>query len=811
MFSDVTFGIRTALKTPVASLVIVATLAMGIAATSVSFSLVNGLFIRPLPIDRPGQFVRLYNSYRRGFQYFTFSYPDFVDMRELRAVFADAVAEQPEAFSIGTSGASERIWGELVSDRYFQVLGVTPSVGRAFTASEDSTPGGDAVVILSDGLSRRVFASAAQAVTRALVINGQSFRVVGVAPAGFTGTTLGFVADLWIPSELETRIRPAATLRNRGMRGWFGMARLTPHATIDQARSALGILAERLEREHPDSNTGVGFTALRESDGRIFPMLRGSVVGLSAVTITVSLLVLIIACANVAGLLLVRASARRSEIGIRIALGATRSRIVGQLLTESALLMAIAGALGVAITWQLTRLLAAVRVTIARGAPVSVDVSVDARVLAVSVAAMAASCLLFGLAPALEAAKADVIGALKQVPARGSRSSRSRAALVGVQVAVSAALLAGGGLFLRSLQHGRAVDLGFDPNRLATASIDVSLHGYSRDESDAFWQKLIAAVRRLPRTEAASLATRLPLDLGITRIPLGPDGYRPPDGEGWPSTELARVDTDYFRTLKLPLVEGREFTDTDRMQSRPVVIVNEFVARQYWPGVRSVVGKYVTTPEGERFEVVGVARLSKYFSIGEDPRPYVYFPLRQGGARTTTIVARTSSDDAEYVRRMVAAIRDLDPLVPVYDVTTMRSRVATSLAPTTGGAAALSVVGVLALILTSLGLYGIIAQTVSGRTYEIGVRRALGARDGDVITLVVRDALVMVIAGVACGLAAAVTGAPLLRAVLYDVNPADPVVFGTAPGVLLAVSAAAAFVPAWRAIRINAATALRHD
>ena len=810
MLRDLSFAVRNALKTPVASLVIVATLAMGIAATSVSFSLVNGLFIRPLPIDRPEQFVRLYNSYRRGFQYFTFSYPDFVDMRELRAVFADAVAEQPEAFSIGMSGASERIWGELVSDRYFQVLGVRPPVGRPFTASEDSTPGGDAVVILSDGLSKRVFGSAMQAVTRTLVINGQSFRVVGVAPSGFTGTTLGFVADLWIPSALETRIRPAATLRNRGMRGWFGMARVT-HATIDQARSALGILAERLEREHPESNAGVGFTALRESDGRIFPLLRGSVVGLSAVTIAVSVLVLVITCANVAGLLLIRASARRSEIGIRIALGATRSRIVGQLLTESALLTAIAGALGVAITWQLTRLLASVRVTIARGAPVSVDVSVDARVLAVGVAAMAASCLLFGLAPALEAAKADVIGALKQAPARGSRRSRSRAALVGVQVAVSAALLAGGGLFLRSLQHGRAVDLGFDPNRIATASLDVSLHGYSRDESDAFWQKLIAAVRRLPRTEAASLATRLPLDLGISRIPLGPDGYRPPDGEAWPSSELARVDTDYFRTLKLPLVEGREFTDSDRMQSRPVVIVNEFVARQYWPGIRSVVGKYVTTPEGERYEVVGVARLSKYFSIGEDPRPYVYFPLRQGGARTTTIVARTSSDDAEYVRAMVAAIRDLDPVVPVYDVTTMRARVATSLAPTTGGAAALSVVGVLALILTSLGLYGIVAQTVSGRTYEIGVRRALGARDGDVVTLVVRDALVMVIAGVACGLAAAMAGAPLLRAVLYDVNPADPVVFGAAPGVLLAVAAAAASVPAWRAIRINAATALRHD
>jgi predicted permease len=812
VWRDATFGVRNALRTPTTTAVIVCTLGLGIAATSVSFSLVNGFFIRPLPVRQPERFVRLYNAYARGVPYFTFSYPDFVDMRALGDVFADAVAEQPEAFSLGIAGPSERVWGELVSDRYFTTLGLRPAFGRFFLPDEESVAGGEAVVVLGHGLWTRLFGRRPGAVNDLLAINGRTFRIVGVAPDGFTGTTVGFVADLWIPVTLESRVRPSATRTNRGLRGWFGMARLKPDASVDQARAAVAILASRLQREYPDTNTGVGFTALAESEGRIFPMLRGSVLGFSAVTIIVAALVLVIACANIAGLLLIRASARRTEIGIRLALGATQVRIVAQLLTESAILSLAGGVLGLGLAWQLTRFLTAVRVTIARGAPISIDVSLDARVLAVSGLIVVVAGLLFGLTPALEGSQADLITALKDGRSNGARGRGwSRSVLVGTQIAVSMVLLAGGGLFLRSLQHARGIDLGFDPSGVVATSIDTSLRGYSAATSNAFWQRLREAVRRLPQTESASLAARLPLDLGISRTTLGAEGYMPPAGQSWPMTEFTRVDTDYFRTMRIPLVEGRDFTEYDTERSPDVVVLNDVIARQFWPTARSVVGRHVVTPAGDRYEVVGVARRSKYFSVGEDPKPYVYFPLRQGAARTMTVVARASGDPGAYLRQLVQRIRELDPVVPVYDVTTMSERVATSLAPATGGATTLAIVGALALILTALGLYGVVAQTVGRRTYEIGVRRALGAQDSDVVWLVMRDATALVGLGLCCGVGLGLGSGHLLRAVLYSVDTADPVVFGIAPLVLVVVCLAAAWVPTWRAVRINTATALRYE
>ncbi len=810
--ADLTFAVRTHAKRPTATLVIIATLAIGIAATSISFSLVNGFFIRPIPIQQPERFVRLYNAYKRGDPYFTFSYADFADMRALRDVFADAAAEQPVPFTLGTAGGAERVWGELVSEGYFKVLGVTPALGRVFAPTEDAVPGGDAVVVLSHGLWVRLFGGRPDVVDERLLINGHSFRVIGVAPARFGGTTLGFVADLWMPAAAERRIRSIDTVAPRGLRGWFGMALLNPGVGVVQARAALAALAARLQREYPETNTGVGFAALPESEGRIFPLLRRTILGGSVATVVVSLLVLVITCANVAGLLLVRASARRTEIGVRLALGATRGRIIAQLLIESAVLAVAAGALGVALSWRLTRLLAAIKVTIARGAPASIDVSLDAHVLGGSCLVIVAAGVLFGLMPALDASRTDLITALKDAPGSGPRTRNpARRMLVTLQVAVSMVLLAGGGLFLRSLQHARQIDLGFDPERVVTTSLDVSVHTYAPPASSAFWRRLLDEVRRLPGTDSASLAARLPLDLGLTRIPLGPDGYRPAGDQTWPMTEFARVDTDYFRTLRIPLVDGRDFTDRDRPPSPDVIIVNDVVARLFWPGAASVVGRYVVTPSGERYEVVGVARRSKYFSIGEDPRPYVYLPLGQGTARAMSIVARVSGDPGTRLRALVAKVRDLDPVVPQFDATTMADRVTLSLAPTSGGATALGIVGMLALVLTSLGLYGIIAQTVSRRTYEIGVRRALGAQDRDVAWIVVGQAIVLVLAGIALGLVAALGSARLLRTLLYSVNLADPVVFGGAPLALIAVCIVAACVPTWRALRINAATALRYE
>jgi len=598
---------------------------------------------------------------------------------------------------------------------------------------------------------------------------------------------------------------------NRGGRGYFALARLQPGATLAQARAALDALALRLQREYPISNTGVRFTALPESEGRVFPLFRGAILGASAAVLVVALLVLLLACANVAGVLMVRAASRRTEIGVRMALGASRRRIIAQLLTEAASLATAAGALGILLAWQATTFLSAIRVTISRGAPVNVNVALDGTVLAVSVVVVIATAIVFGLGPAIEASQSDLVVALKDGDTRGGlRRSRLRHLLVAGQVALSMLLLAGGGLFVRSLQHVRHIDLGFDPTGLVTTMIDLKLQGYSADDSTRFWGRLLREVQRLPRTQSVSLTTRVPLDLGIVGTRLGPEGTQAGDGANWATLEYAVVDPDYFQTLRIPVLEGRAFGDRDTRGSAPVIILNDVVAHQFWPGERAA-GRRVVNAEGDRYEVVGVVRRSKYMSVGEDPKPYVYFPLARQGALAGGIIARGTGDAGTYLREMTAAIHAIAPDVALYETGTMADRVRKSMAPAIGGATSLSIVGLMALVLTSLGLYGTIAQTVSRRTYEIGVRRALGARDRDVVLLVIGEAMLLVIAGVGVGVSGGFAAAPLLRNLLYDVDRFDPLVFGLAPLILLAVCASASWIPAWRAVRINAATALRYE
>jgi putative ABC transport system permease protein len=808
---DLQFAIRGQRKTPMMTAVLVGTLALGIAATSLSFSLVNGFFIRPLAIQDPDRFVRIFNSSANG-QYSTISYPDFLDLRDLRGVFSDALAEEPAPFSMGIAGSYDRVWGEVVSDGYFPLLGIRPAEGRFFAPDEETDRGREPVVVLSHGLWTRRFGGTREALNGTLLLDGTTFRIIGVAPPSFHGTTLGMLSELWIPVRQERAGRPFEMRTRRGMRGFFGMARLNPGASVEQGRAAIDLLARRLQREYPESNRGVNFAVLSESEGRIFPAVRGSLLGAAGVVITIATVVLLLACLNVAGVLLVRASARRAEIGVRLALGATRARIVAQLLTEAVLLSLTAGAIGIVLAWQATRVATAVRVTIARGAPISVDVGLDARVLAFSVIVTIVTAVSFGLAPAFEASHANVIGALKDGGRRtGGRRSTLRHVLVASQVAVSMVLLAGGGLFLRSLQNARHIDLGFTPDRVVTSSVDLSLRAYSPEEGNLFWLRLLDGVRRLPRTESASLSARLPLDLGISMQTIAPEGYQPPEGRGWPATEFATVGTQYLGTVGTPLLEGREFTDRDTAASQKVIILNDVLAHQFWPN-ESAIGRHVVNVSGLRYEVIGVARRSKYFSIGEEPKPYVYFPLLQGAARAMTVVARASGGDAAaYLRDIGDVVRHLDPVVPVYDVTTMAERVAMSMSPTMGGAAALGIVGVIALALTALGLYGVVAQTVAHRTYEIGVRRALGAQDRNVVWLVVGQAMALVVLGIVGGLGLGLGSARLLQRLLYAVDPSDPLVFGLAPLALVAICALASSLPTWHALRISAAAALRDE
>ena len=797
IWRDLLFGLRGHARTPIATAAIVATLSAGIAATAASFSIANAFFVRPLPIADPGRAVRIY-QFQEGSsaQYFPVGKDELRFIRDLRHVFADVVIEQPRPFIIGLTGSYERIWGEAVSDRYFAVLGITPALGRLFASGDGERDTG--IVVLGDAMWTRRFGRDPEVLGRELRIDGRLHRIVGIAPPSFRGTLLSFTSEVWIPGAPEPD-------------DGFALGRLRLGVTIPQAREALDSLARRLERDFPAANAGVRFAAFRETDGRVPPPFHESALGFSALLMVAALLVTAIACANVAAVLLARAAARRGEIGVRLALGASRGCIVGQLLAEAVPLAVAAGVLGLALAWIATSTLSGVTVPIARGAQLSLDVGIDGLVLAVSLVATVTTGILFGLAPALEGSRASLVTTLRSSPrGSGSHSGRLGRLLLGAQVAVSVLLLAGGGFFVQSLRNAATVDLGFDPSNVVMTSADVRVRADDAGRTRQFWMSLIDRIRRLPRTESASLTTRLPLELGIVMRSLAPEGFQPREGAGWPSVEVATVDSDYFETLRIPILGGRDFDERDTAASSRVAIVNDVVARQFWNG-GSAIGRTLVDEEGTRWEVVGIVRRSKYLSVGEDPKPYVYFAARQGDPPAMTIVARSRGESAGHLRDIAAAVRDLDPEVPLYEAGMVSERVDVAVGPTRGAAATLGVVSLVALALTSLGLFGAVAQAVSRRIYEIGVRRALGASDRSVAWLVIGETVTAAVVGLACGLAIAVPGAHLVRALLYDVSVVDPLVLGSASLTLVLVCLAAASPPALRAVRLNPAVALRHE
>jgi putative ABC transport system permease protein len=442
LWKDLTFTSRMLLKTPAVTVTVIVTLAFCIAANSVAFSLMNSFFIRPLPVKDPEQLVRLYSSFASGFQHFTMSYPDYADMQQLTAVFSGVIVDEPAAVGLRLLGANKRLWASGVSGNYFSVLGVRTAHGRFFSPEEASKSGGDPVVVLSHGLWQRRFNGSREVLGETVIVNGMPCRVIGVAPKDFHGIHLGLRPELWLPIKMAGR--------DRGARQYFATGRLQPGISIDEARAALDVLAHQLQQSYPDTNKGIRFTVLPESEGRVHPMARGSLLGFSGVLIAVAVLVLVVACANVACILLVRAASRRKEIGTRLALGATRGRIIRQFLTESALLSLFGGSFGLPLAWAVTRVLSAVHFP--TRVPLYFDVGLDARVLGFSLVVMVFAGVLFGLTPALEASKSDLVSMLRHGQSAAEwRRSRLRNPLVATQVALSTMLLIGAGTFLRSL------------------------------------------------------------------------------------------------------------------------------------------------------------------------------------------------------------------------------------------------------------------------------------------------------------------------------------------------------------------------
>ncbi len=805
---------RRPLLTTVAALI----LALGIGVNSTLVALVDGLLFRPLPgLGAPDGLIWVSAAWRDRSRVGGLSYPDYLDYRAGagRAVTGLAVYHATPLSlggpsGLGTGGEPERVPGQVVSGDYFAVLGVRPALGRFFLSEEDGAPGAHPVVVLGHRLWQGRFGGAPGVVGREVLINGERFTVIGVAPEGFGGTELGAAARLWVPLAMAGTALPGARelLADRGASWLQAVGRLAPEATVGSARAALAAVAARLEQAYPDSHRDrlVRVEPLR---GGLGPHQAGEVVTLAMLVTSVAGLLLLITCSNVANLLLARALARRRETGIRLALGAGRGRLVRDVLAESALLALLGGGLGLLLaTWTTDLLVALLPPESFEGlAPGAAPA-----VLGFTFGIVVLAAVICGVAPTLAATRTELLHALKDGEAGGGRPSRTQRAFVVAQLALSLVLLLAAGLFLGRLRQAATAELGFDAGRVAASSFDLGLQGYGADERAALRRQLRERVEALPGVESASIATLLPLSgvmVGAAVTVDVPGGEAEEAGIAY----LNSVDPAYFRTLGIPLLAGRDLTAADGRQGPGVVIVSATAARRFWPG-EDPLGRRLSLdgPGGPFLEVVGVAADGRYDEATEKTPPFLYLPLAQTAFLSrTALVARTALDPAALLPALRQEIQRLDPNLPVFDATTLAGVVAQRLDKERGLGSLLTALGALGLALAAIGLYGVSAQLVAHRRREIGLRIALGADRGSVLGLLVRDGLRLALVGVAAGSVLSLPLLVLLGGVLHGIAPADAAA-ALAPILLLtAVAAGATWLSARRAAGLDPAAVLRSE
>ncbi len=824
LLRDLRLGFRLLIRNPGFAAVAVVSLALGIGINTAMFSVVNAVLFTPTKVAEPERLAEIYTSAAADMPYMTTSYPDFLDLAASVSTFSGMAGHAMVRGIYRRAGdRAEIVLGEVVSERYFDVLGVRPALGRSFLPEENRTELTHPVAVVSQGFWKRRLAGAPDVLGRRIELSGTQYEIVGVAPEGFEGTIPGLVPEFWAPLMMTERLSfqglqaqtpsPGKTrLEQRGTRWLFVTARLAPGATVESARAEVETLAARLVSDNPEVNKGLKASVLPARAVRLHPMVDGVLGPAAAALMGAVGLVLLIACANVANLLLARTSARGREMAVRVAIGASRGRLVRQLLGESLVLAALGGGLGVLIAYWASRLMTAAHPPLP--IPLTFDFALDGRVLLFAAGVSLLTTVVFGLAPALQIAKPELVSALRgEAGALGTSSRRLhlRDFLVAGQLALSLVLLVAGALLLRGLVHANGIRPGFDADRLAVLAFNLKMNGYSAEQATAFQQRLVDRLRTVPGATQVALVSRPPLGSDINMEGVHIRGHHEPDSEATP-IDATYVEPDYFAALGLPLREGRTFTEADKVGAPGVVVINEAMARRYWPG-RSALGERVFTEgfDGPSFEVIGVVPDYKVRGLGEDPRPYLHFAWRQNASRDTTILVRAASSAAPLVADLRAAVLEMEPAIVFTEEGTVADLLKVTLVATRAGASLLAAFGGLALLLAAVGLYGVVAQSVAQRTREIGVRMALGADASLVLKLVLGRGMTLAVAGVLAGLlcAAAVTRA--LSSLLYGVSAFDPLAFAGAAFILLSVACVANLLPARRASRVDPMVALRQD
>ncbi len=809
---DITFSARLLWKSPLFTITAALSLAIGIGASTTIFSIANALLMRPLPgVADPRTLVDLGRT-TQGHGFDTVSYHYYRAVRERTTTLSNVfVYREPMAMSLGGRAQAERIYGTMVSGSYFPTLETRAVVGRLLNDGDDRDLGAHPVAVIGHGLWERRFDANPGIVGQTIALNGYPFTVVGVAPRGFHGTTL-LEPDIWVPLAMLTQAAPRMTPRMLTERRivWLMMGgRLKDGVTIPQAQSEMQAIAAGLEREFRDSYEGRGIAVARTA---LVPGRIGWVAGFLTLLMAIVGLVLLIACVNIAGMMLARAVARRREIAVRLAIGAGRGRLVRQLLTESVMVFAAGGILGLILTQWLTSLLLALLPRLPL--PIALDIPIDWRVLGFSVLLCLVAAILSGLAPALNASRLNLTPALRAEGLdAGSSRLRLRNAFVVGQVTMSLLLMIVAGLFLRSLQHAASIEPGFDQHHVEVVGLDLSVANLDDSAGSAFINTLLKRVRALPGVEMASAATDLPLDasnieLGTLRLP----GSTLPDGGTDISADWNVVEPGFFNTLKIRLIAGRDFDERDTRTAPRVAIVSEMFARRAWPS-RDPVGQRLIqqNPDGtSELTVIGVAADAQMVWLGSASRPFIYVANAQQFMSQMWLIVRNRSA-ASTVPQVRALVADLNRNLPVTEALPLSDVTAIGLVPQRIAASVAGTLGAVGLLLAAIGIYGVTAYAVSRRTREIGIRIALGADERRVLALVVRQGLVLAGIGVAIGVGLAGAGSRLLESLLFGVRGLDPITFAGAALLFALVALTASYLPARRAARVDPVVALRSE
>lgn len=813
LLAEIRHAVRRLAQAPMFTATAVLITALGIGANSAIFTFVDATLLRPASFDRPDQVVSVYQDSDDG-EPNSSSFPAYRDMAAYEEIFAEAVAIMPFGATLVQDDGVERLAAEWVTSNYFTFLGLQPTLGRNFEPA-DQADGGGAVAIISHAMWQERFGSDPGVLGETLRINGAPVTIVGVGPNGYSGVLPGFKLDVWL--SLST-VRPAMgdyagrTFDNRGDH-WFQVkARLADGVTVPQAQAAMDQLAERLAREFPEYNDGRGITVFSAADVRMHPSVDGQLLPMSASLMGLVGLILLIACSNLANLLLVRGSARSRDISIRLALGASRARVLWHVLTESIVLAVAGGMVGLLLALWATRAFSAADLPLPLPAPV--DLRLDWRVFLFTLGLSVVTGILFGLLPGLRISRSDVVASLRDdisaMSLRGGRFNLRNVLVVG-QVSISFLILVIAGLFVRNLANSQQVPLGFAADRLASISTNAGYAGYGPAEAGPRLAELRERIAALPGVESAALTGQLPVRGSGGSSTLVVEGYAPASGTD--SVEVMRsvAGPRYFETVGVPILYGRTFTDDDIETDANVAIVSEAFARTYY-GTPDAVGRRFRGQGSETWiDIVGVAADVQIRDLTEEPTPQFYYAFGPGMGTSAIVVARTAGDPAALLQPMRAALREVDPLLTVSQLQTFDQHLSDALATSRLGASMISGFGLLGLALASLGLYAVVAFAVQRRTTELGIRMALGAGRSNVVRLVVSEVMTIIGAAIVIGLAISWFALPGVASNLYRVSALDPLALLATAAILAATGALAAWLPARRAASVDPVQALRHD